>query len=209
MQIGYTKNQFIPCPLCFTQVRLFLHSFLIHSDSLGKVAGSIRIDSTKHGKLIRNKLDGHNCSKSCHGSIGRNDNWLIINSIGKPGLVCNHNNICSTCLHFLCGSSHVMSMIVIKNEHDDGCGALLSILITFNECKRSMLQCSTTVSLGMQVAHLLNLECSLHGHGLAISLSQNKAMILAIQTFGNLLALLSILECHTTADGKSHQTLLQ
>mmetsp|Transcript_20743 Transcript_20743/g.32468 ORF Transcript_20743/g.32468 Transcript_20743/m.32468 type:complete len:208 (-) Transcript_20743:1710-2333(-) len=182
---------------------------LIDSNSLGKVAWSIRVDSTKHGKLVCDQLDGHNCSKSCHGSIGRNDNWLIIKSISKLGLVGDNNNIRTTCLYLLCSSSHVMSMVVIKNEHDDGSGSLLAILITLNECKWSMLQCSTTVSLGMQVAHLLDLECPLHGHGFTISLSENKAMILAIQTVCNLLALLPVLECHPTADGKSHQTLLQ
>jgi hypothetical protein len=61
-------------------------------------------------------------------------------------------------------------MVVIKNEHDDGCGtlSLFAILAALDKCKRPMLQCSAPVSLGMQVAHLLNLESSLHCNGLAV-----------------------------------------
>mmetsp|Transcript_18358 Transcript_18358/g.39651 ORF Transcript_18358/g.39651 Transcript_18358/m.39651 type:complete len:236 (+) Transcript_18358:128-835(+) len=177
---------------------------LVDSDGLGKITGCIRVDTTHHCQLISDQLNGENCTKSRHWSVARNDERILIKSISQLLFIGNDDDIGSTCLNLLGSRSHVMGMLIVKDKHDDWGGSLLAILVILNQCKRPMLQCSTAVSLGMQIAHLLNLQCTLHGNCLSISLSKDEAVILSIQPLGDTFALLPILQCHSATDGQSH-----
>src|SRR5210317_226504 len=61
----------------------------------------------------------------------------------------------------------------------------------------------------MQVAHFLDFKSSLHGNWFTISLPEHEAMVLTIQAFGNLLALVTSLQCHSEANWQSHETFSQ
>mmetsp|Transcript_2994 Transcript_2994/g.5489 ORF Transcript_2994/g.5489 Transcript_2994/m.5489 type:complete len:213 (-) Transcript_2994:683-1321(-) len=103
----------------------------------------------------------------------------------------------------------MMRMAIVKYEHNNWRGSKLSILVTFNESKGTMLQCPTAVALGMEVAHFLDLQGALVGNRLSISLSKNEAVFLAVQPFCNLATLLTVPQRHSTADWEPHQTFFQ
>merc|ERR1712157_303766 len=100
-------------------------------------------------------------------------------------------------------------MVVIKDEHDDWCGPEFPVLVIFNESKRTMLQCPATVALGVEVTHFFDLQGALVGNCFSIPLAEDETMVLAVQLLGNLAALFTVFQCHSAANRKPHQTVLQ
>jgi len=57
-------------------------------------------------------------------------------------------------LHFFGAAAHLSAELVVQDQENDGGGAVLAVG-PFNEGKRAVLQCSPTVTLGVEVGALL------------------------------------------------------
>lgn len=103
----------------------------------------------------------------------------------------------------------VVGVAVIEDKHNDWGRSKLAIVIRLNQSERAVFQGAAGVSLGVQVAHLLDLQGALVGHRLAVPFAQNEAVLLPIEALGYRPTLLAIFQGHSTADGKSHETLFE
>ena len=68
-----------------------------------------------------------------------------------------------------------------------------------------VLERPAAVPLGVEVAHFLDLEGSLHGDGLSVSLPQDEAVLLVLQPQRDPPALVPALQGHAEADGEPHE----
>mmetsp|Transcript_9208 Transcript_9208/g.15273 ORF Transcript_9208/g.15273 Transcript_9208/m.15273 type:complete len:202 (-) Transcript_9208:120-725(-) len=101
-----------------------------------------------------------------------------------------------------------MGVLVVKYEHNNWCCTKLSICI-LDESKGTMLQSASTVTFGVKVAHFFDLEGTLHGHRLSISLSQDETMLLVLEMLSNLFALSAAFDRHTKGNREPHQSFFE
>ena len=87
----------------------------------------------------------------------------------------NDSYLCAARLDLLRGNAHMRRVLVVKDDHDDGRGALgIPSIVSRDEREGTVLERAAGEALCVQVAHLLDLKCALVGDGLGKALAQNE-----------------------------------
>lgn len=113
----------------------------------------------------------------------------------------NDDGVSSTSTHFLSSNAHQLSVLVVQDDEDDGCSLL-------DESEGAVLECSTTVSLRMQVGDFFNLrkcedvylsflgseeylKSTFVGDWFRESLAKDEAVVRTLELLGNVSALVA------------------
>mmetsp|Transcript_18123 Transcript_18123/g.51577 ORF Transcript_18123/g.51577 Transcript_18123/m.51577 type:complete len:613 (-) Transcript_18123:286-2124(-) len=99
-------------------------------------------------------------------------------------------------------------MLIVEDEHDDWRGSEFATRI-FDQGEGTVLEGAAGVSFGVQVACLLDLQCTFVCDWFGVTFSKDEQMLLLLQSLCDALALITRFQCHAGGNWQAHQGFLE